>query len=202
MNPAVTPWALGHAPGNPPSDWVCRWAPLIPPGARVLDLACGSGRHLRWLAERGWRVTGVDRDAATVAPLAGLADILVADLEDGPWPLEGRQFDGIVVTNYLWRPTLPRVLEALAPGGVLIYETFGTAHAAVGRPSRPEFLLRPGELLEVARELRVVAYEDGLLEGPTRAVQRLCAINAGEPKAGTASGAAPSPPRLQPPAPR
>lgn len=165
-----------HAPTlAAPSDWVRRWAPLIAPGGRVLDLACGSGRHLRWLARQGWQVTGVDRDAAAVAPLAAEAEIVVADLEDGAWPLTGRRFDGIIVTNYLWRPKLPRVLEALAPGGVLIYETFGLGQAALGRPSRPEFLLRPGELLEVARELRVIAYEDGRLDDPPRAVQRLCA---------------------------
>jgi SAM-dependent methyltransferase len=189
----------GHAAGAPPSDWVVRWASLIPPGGRVLDLACGSGRHLRWLTRQGRRVTGVDRDAQAVSPLGQEAEIIVADLENGPWPLAGRRFDGIVVTNYLWRPTLPLVLQALAPGGVLIYETFGTAHAAIGRPSRPEFLLRPGELLQWAEGLRIVAYEDGLLASPQRAVQRICAI--APPAAGSPDDVA-APPSLNPASPR
>jgi SAM-dependent methyltransferase len=166
-----------HEARSAPSDWVCRWAPLIPQGGRILDLACGAGRHVRWLAERGWQVTGVDRDAAALESLSDWGEMIVADLEDGrPWPLGDRRFDGVVVTNYLWRPLMPAILDALAPDGVLIYETFGTAQAAIGRPSRPEFLLKPGELLEVAGSLRVVAYEDGLLDDPVRAVQRLCAV--------------------------
>ncbi|MCW5636577.1 MAG: class I SAM-dependent methyltransferase [Rubrivivax sp.] len=177
-----------HAPLPAPSAWVTRWAPLIPPGARVLDLACGSGRHLRWLAERGWRVTGVDRDAEAVAPLRGLAEIVVADIEGGPWPLEGRQFGGIVVTNYLWRPLMPRIAEALAPGGVLVYETFAVGHERYGRPSNPDFLLQPGELLRAFSALQVVAYEDGVESNPDRRVQRLCAL---APAAGGEPGAAP-----------
>lgn len=166
-----------HPASAEPSDWVCRWAPLIPAGGTVLDVACGSGRHVRWLAARGWKVTGVDRDASALETLRDCGDMLVADLEDGsPWPLGGRAFDGVVVTHYLWRPLMPNLLRAVAPGGVLIYETFGTAQALIGRPSRPEFLLQPGELLRSASGLRVVAYEDGLLEGPRRAVQRICAV--------------------------
>lgn len=153
-----------------------RWAHLIAPGGTVLDLACGSGRHLRWLAAEGFAVTGVDRDAEAVAPLGALAEIVVADLENGPWPLPGRRFDAVVVTNYLWRPLFPAILAALADDGVLLYETFADGHQHIGRPSRPDFLLQPGELLERAAGLRIVAYEDGLLADPPRRVQRLAAL--------------------------
>lgn len=160
-----------------PSAWIRRWSHLVPAGARVLDLACGRGRHVHWFAARGARVTGVDRDAGALAPLAGLAETLVADLEAGPWPLAGRQFDAVVVTNYLWRPLLPRIVESVAEGGVLLYETFAAGNETVGRPSRPDFLLRPGELLEAVRPaLRVVAYEDGFLPEPDRFVQRIAAV--------------------------
>lgn len=162
--------------GLPPSPWVLRWAAAWPAEATVLDLACGSGRHLRALAARGLRPTGVDRDADAVAPLRDLAEIVVADLETGPWPLGERRFDAVVVTNYLWRPLLPRIVAALAPGGWLVYETFAAGHETIGRPSNPDFLLRPGELLEAARGLHVVAYEDGFLDAPPRLVQRLAAV--------------------------
>jgi SAM-dependent methyltransferase len=154
---------------------VVRWLGSLAPGSRILDLACGSGRHARWLAERGSRVTGVDRDAAAVDPLRECAEIIVADIENGPWPLEGRLFDAVVVTNYLWRPLLPRIVASVGPGGVLVYETFARGQEALGRPTRPEFLLEPGELLRAAAELHVLAYEDGLLEAPRRRVQRLYA---------------------------
>ena len=142
----------------------------------MLDLACGSGRHLRWLAARGFRLTGVDRDAAAVEPLRALAEIVVADLEGAAWPLPGRRFDAVVVANYLWRPLLPRIVESLADGGLLLYETFGAGNEQFGRPSRPDFLLQPGELLAAARGLRVVAYEDGWLDAPPRCVQRVAAL--------------------------
>lgn len=146
----------------------------------MLDLACGSGRHLRWLAQRGARVTGVDRDAASMAPLGELGEIIVADIESGPWPLEGRRFDAVVVTNYLWRPLLPRIMAAITPGGWLVYETFALGQASVGRPSNPDFLLHPGELLQAVQpELRVVAYEEGFLEEPPRFVQRVAARRPG-----------------------
>lgn len=165
-----------------PSRWVTRWAPLIAAGGTVLDLACGSGRHLRWLAAQGWRVTGVDRDAAAVQPLRTAAEIVVADLEDGsPWPLAGRRFDGIVVANYLWRALLPRLAQSLAPGGVLVYETFALGQERFGKPSNPDFLLRRGELLEAFADLWVVAYEDGLETDPDRRVQRLVAVAPGSP---------------------
>lgn len=159
-----------------PSDWIVRWTPLIRPGGSVLDLACGSGRHLRWLAGRGFVLTGVDRDAEALAPLHDVAETIVADLENGPWPLGGRRFDAVVVTNYLWRPRWPELRALLADDGVLLYETFAAGHEALGRPSRPDFLLRRGELLALCDGLRVVAYEDGRLDEPPRCVQRIAAL--------------------------
>lgn len=157
-----------------------RWAPLIRPGGRVLDLACGSGRHVRWLASRGLHVTAVDRDASALQPLRHVARVLQADLEGAPWPLAGERFDGVVATNYLWRPLWPALLGALAEGGALIYETFAAGNETVGRPARADFLLRHGELLELAHGLHVVAYEDGFLDAPQRFVQRIAAV-AGAP---------------------
>jgi SAM-dependent methyltransferase len=156
---------------------VQRFVHLLPPGGRVLDLACGSGRHLRWLAAGGFAVTGVDRDEAALAPLRPLAEIVLADLESGPWPLPDRRFDGIVVTNYLHRPLLATLVDSLAPGGVLVYETFALGNERFGKPSNPDFLLAPGELLEAVRgRLRVVAYEDRVIDTPRpAAIQRLCA---------------------------
>ena len=159
-----------------PSPWVQRWSALVPAGASVLDVACGSGRHVRWFADRGCRVTGVDRDAAALATLAGVAETVVADIENGPWPFAGRRFAAVVVTNYLWRPLLPAIVEAVDEGGVLICETFARGNETVGRPSNPDFLLRPGELLQAAGSLRVVAYEDGFLSAPERFVQRIAAV--------------------------
>jgi SAM-dependent methyltransferase len=155
---------------------VCRWAGLIRPGGRVLDLACGSGRHVRWLAQQGFAVTAVDRDAVALDALRGVARVRVADLEGAPWPLPGEHFDALVVTNYLWRPLWPDLLGALAADGVLIYETFADGNQSVGKPSRADFLLRHGELLDAARGLRIVAYEDGFLQTPPRYVQRIAAV--------------------------
>ena len=167
------------------SGWVVRWAPLIAPGARVLDLACGSGRHLHLLAGRGFALTGVDRDTAALARLPAETEAIAADIENGPWPLGGRLFDAVIVTHYLWRPLWPRILDSLAPGGVLIYETFAHGNASVGKPSRPDFLLQPGELLRLCQGLRVVAFEDGFCRAPERYVQRIVAVReaipAGEP---------------------
>ena len=162
--------------GDTPSSWVTRWHHLIAPGGGVLDLACGSGRHLRWLAAQGYRVTGVDRDAAALAQCQGLGELIEADLEGGDWPLPGRRFDAIVVTNYLWRPLLPAIVSAVAAGGVLIYETFAIGNARLGRPSNPDFLLRSGELLQAVSPLRVVAFEDGFIDAPPRQVQRVVAV--------------------------
>lgn len=166
--------------GQRASAWVRRWSHLVPAGARVLDVACGSGRHVRWFAERGCRVTGVDRDAAAVAGLASQAEVAVADIESGPWPFAGRVFDAVVVTNYLWRERLPEVLASVALGGVLIYETFAAGNETVGKPANPKFLLQPGELLRVCTGLRVVAFEDGFEpasdDAPARFVQRIAAV--------------------------
>ena len=177
--------SLPHT-NSSPSDWVCRWAHLIPDhrpgGPTALDLACGHGRHSRWLARQGCQVTALDRDALALEQLRDLAPqvrTLGADIESGPWPLDGRTFDAIVVTNYLWRPLWPAILASLAPGGVLIYETFAHGNASVGKPSRPDFLLQPGELLQRCADLRIVAYEDGFLTHPDRFIQRICAVRPG-----------------------
>jgi len=168
-----------------PSPWIVRWVHLIAPGASVLDLACGSGRHLRWLAARGFRVTGVDRDRDALARSTGLAELIEADLESGPWPLEGRQFDAVIVTNYLWRPLLPAIVDSVAETGVLLYDTFADGNQHLGRPSNPAFLLRRGELLAAAAALRIVAFEEGFVDAPPRHLQRLAAVrepaSAGEP---------------------
>ena len=147
----------------------------------VLDVACGQGRHMRWLAEQGHAVLGVDRSAEALQTASQWGDTLQADLEDGsPWPLPGRQFGAVVVTNYLWRSLFPALLASVQPGGVLLYETFAHGNASVGRPSSPDFLLQPGELLQVlheaGQEWRVVAYEDGFLSDPERFVQRVAAV--------------------------
>ena len=161
-----------------PSSWIQRWAHLIAPGSCVLDLACGAGRHMQHLAGRGHAVTGVDRSEQALAAACAWGQTLLADIENGPWPLTGRQFGAVVVTHYLWRPLWPQILDSVAPGGVLLYETFAQGHETVGRPARPDFLLTPGELLQVAARggLRVVAYEDGYEPSPERFVQRLAAV--------------------------
>jgi len=163
-----------------PSAWVCRFARLIAPGGAVLDLACGQGRHPRYLAGLGYRVEALDRDSAALATLAGVAGVgtRCIDLEASPWPLAAAQFDGIVVTNYLHRPLVPALLEALRQGGVFIYETFALGNERLGRPSNPEFLLRPDELLQwVNGRLQVLAFEQGLVGQPKPAViQRICAV--------------------------
>lgn len=159
-----------------PSEWVRRWSHLVPPGTAVLDVACGSGRHLRWFHGRGHPVTGLDRDRLAVQAAAQVGEAIAADIENGPWPLAGRQFGAVVVTNYLWRPLLPAIMQCVAPGGVLIYETFACGNETVGRPARAEFLLRPGELLTACAGLHVVAYEDGFLLAPARFVQCITAV--------------------------
>jgi SAM-dependent methyltransferase len=165
---------------RPPSDWIVRFAPLFPAGGTVLDLAAGSGRHSRYLADRGYRVTTVDRDVSRLTDEPRI-DAVEADLEDGgPWPLGARRFDGIVVTNYLHRPLFPHLVAALADGGVLLYETFAVGNEAYGKPSNPDFLLKGGELLAAfSGDLRVVAYEAGYVERPAPAVlQRIAAVRA------------------------
>lgn len=179
----------GHGAVIDASDWVVRFAPLIRSNGSVLDLAAGHGRHARYLARLGFRVDAVDRDPAALAELRAIAGVtaIMADIESGPWPFAGRRFDGVVVTNYLWRPLLPSVVAALADDGILVYETFAQGNEKFGKPSNPEFLLRSGELLEHARQnrLEVVAYECGFTNRPREAiVQRICARK-------TSPGAAP-----------
>lgn len=162
-----------------PSPWVVRFAGLIPLGGVVLDLACGGGRHTRFFLDRGHPVAAVDADLAGVTDLKGRGDVdlILADLEHGPWPFERQTFPGVVVTNFLWRPLLPAIVRAVAPGGALIYETFAAGNERFGRPSNPDFLLRDGELLDAVRgQLAVVAYECLEIAEPRRAmVQRIAA---------------------------
>jgi SAM-dependent methyltransferase len=173
-----------HGLGQP-SSWVQRWAHLIPQRGSVLDVACGHGRHMQWLQGKGHQVTGVDRAPEALAAASAFGETVLADLENAPWPLMGatqpRLFDAVVVTNYLWRPLFPLIRQSLAKGGVLIYETFAQGNETVGKPSRPDFLLQPGELLRVCDGLRVVAFEEGVLEQPERFVQRTAAIKLGAP---------------------
>ena len=164
-----------------PSAWVQRFTARVPAGGEVLDLACGSGRHSRLFLALGHGVVALDRDTTRLADLTGTPglEVIEADLEaGGPFPLAGRRFAGIVVTNYLHRPLFPALIAALEPGGALIYETFAQGNARFGKPSNPDFLLKPGELLEAVRgRLRVIAYEDLIVEQPRpAAVQRLCAV--------------------------
>jgi SAM-dependent methyltransferase len=161
----------------PPSPWVQRWIGCMRPGGAVLDVACGSGRHARLLARLGFEVDAVDRAPELFQdPPEGVA-LLGADIEGGPWPYSGRRFDGIVVTNYLHRPLLPVLVDSLERGGILVYETFARGNERFGKPSNPDFLLAPGELLEAVHgKLAVVAYEDLTVEEPRpAAVQRICA---------------------------
>lgn len=158
------------------SAWVRRWSHLVAPGGAVLDVACGAGRHLRWFHARKHPVVGVDRAQDAIDSVASLGRMVCADIEGRPWPFDGETFAGVVVTNYLWRPLLPAIVAAVAPGGVLLYETFAAGNETVGKPSRPDFLLRPGELLAACAGLRVVAYEDGFQDAPARFVQRIAAV--------------------------
>lgn len=181
----LTEAAHGAHGSAAPSAWIRRWSHLVPARGTVLDVACGHGRHLRWFAQRNHPVAGVDRsqeaiDSVADLVAAGQAKVLLADLENGPWPFSAgtqvRTFDAVIVTNYLWRPLLPAIVASVAPGGVLIYETFAAGNETVGKPSRPDFLLRPGELWRACEGLRVVAFEDGFLDGPARFVQRIAAV--------------------------
>jgi SAM-dependent methyltransferase len=170
----------GGAPPAP-SEWVRRWAALVPSGGAVLDVAAGHGRHAGWFAGRGHPVCALERDPAALASLAALpgVDARAADLEGAPWPLAAdARFAAVVVTNYLHRPLLPRLIDALAPDGALLYETFAHGNQTLGKPSNPAFLLAPGELLDAVRgTLRVIAFEDGFVAAPRAAfVQRICAV--------------------------
>jgi len=199
MTPAARQDAFAVAP---PSAWIARFAPLIDRTAGpVLDVACGRGRHVRWLLDRGYAAVGVDIDSRGVADLAGPPAaptaaprlIVRADLErpalaSDPvpgWPFAEGRFAGVVVTNYLWRPLFDRLIAALAPGGFLLYETFARGNERLGRPATPAHLLAPGELLDrVAGRLAVVAFEQGEVALPRPAVvQRLAAV-ADDPASG------------------
>ena len=187
------------------SPWVARWAHLVPNDVaegRVLDVACGAGRHLLHFLKQNRPVTGIDIAQSALDLIAKQLSgeertrclLVQADIENGPWPLPDQSgadqsgadqsgaditlFAGVIVTNYLWRPLLPTLLQSLAPGGVLIYETFAAGNETVGKPSRPDFLLQPGELLRVCNDggLRVIAYEDGFLNAPDRFMQRIVAV--------------------------
>ena len=164
-----------HHAIDAPSEWVVRWAPLIA-GGPVIDVACGSGRHARFLKEKGLEVVAVDRDFQSIAGVR----FVMADLEDGsPWPFAGQRFGGIVVTNYLHRPLFEVLSGSLAEHGVLIYETFMLGNERYGKPSNPDFLLRPGELLQAFGSLTVVAFEQRIVERPKpAAIQRVCAVRA------------------------
>ena len=184
---------LAHANyPDAPSPWVVRWSHLAAANATVLDIACGGGRHLEWFAQRGHAVTGIDRDTGAARQRVPSAELITADIEAGPWPFKSegdiaataREFGLVLVTNYLWRPLMPRILYSVAEGGVLIYETFAVGNETVGRPTRPDFLLQPGELLRACTDFHVVAYENGTLSTPARYVQRIAAVRKGPANAG------------------
>ena len=168
-----------------PATWVVRFAALVPEGRAVLDLACGAGRHARFFVQRGHPVTALDIDVSGLDDLREhpQLEIIQADLENAPWPLPGRRFGAVVVTNYLWRPLFEPMLEAIEEGGLLVYETFAEGNEAHRRPTNPDFLLRPGELIEMVRgRLQIVAYEHGYIDRPRPAVkQRLCAARTDRP---------------------
>ncbi len=158
-----------------PSPWVLRHLDSIPAAGRVLDLACGGGRHTRRLLDAGYLVTAVDRDLSRVADLAEDARVhlIEADLEADPWPLEGESFAGVVVTDYLWRPLFPKIFASVAEGGVLIYRTFAQGQERYGRPRRPAYLLAPGELRDLVPEgWQELAYEHGLVAGEQPAMRQ------------------------------
>ncbi len=166
-----------HGSGTP-SPWIVRFAPLVRSGGSVLDLACGGGRHGRLFLQNRHQVTFLDRDLSGVADLCANANatLIEADIENAPWPLDGQKFDAVVVTNYLWRPLFPQITAALAQNGMLIYETFMAGNERFGKPSNPDFLLRPDELLDWCHEagLTVRAFEQGEESSAVR--QRICAV--------------------------
>jgi len=169
-----------HRHPTGPSPWIARFAELVAPGGAVLDVAAGSGRHVDLFLAHRHPVVAIDRDVGGLADRATnpRLEIIACDLEtsDG-WPLSGREFAGVVVANYLHRPRFDDLVAAVAPGGVLLYETFARGQEEFGRPRSPDHLLAPGELLELVRgRLRVIAYEDMVEPGPPPAArQRICA---------------------------
>ena len=167
---------------TPASDWIKRHSDKLNAGSHILDVACGKGRHTRWLLESGFQVTAVDINLSGIVDLPEQRALtrLERDLEQGSWPFAAQSFEGIVVTNYLYRPTLHDLLESLTIGGVLLYDTFAVGNERLGKPSNPDFLLRPGELLVCfAKNMKVLAYDHGQVSFPKPAIrQRLCAIRA------------------------
>lgn len=153
----------------------------MPRGARVLDVACGHGRHMAWFAAQGCHTTGIDRSEQTLDTARAHGRVITADIENCAWPLRDdtgqiETFDVVVVTNYLWRPLFSTLLDSLAPGGLLLYETFSQGNETVGKPARADFLLQPGELLQRCQTLRIVAFEEGFLPQPARFIQRIAAV--------------------------
>ena len=159
------------------SPWVSRFADQVTAGGKVLDVACGTGRHARFFAQRGHTVDAVDRDIDALVNLPPGIAVLQADIEAGPWPFAGASYAAVVVTNYLHRPLFPTLLAAVEPGGLLIYETFALGNEQYGRPSSAGFLLQPGELLDMVQgEFEVLAYESGYIDLPKPAmIQRITA---------------------------
>ena len=177
--PALAPTLPSAHGAQAPSSWITRFAHLARPQGQVLDIACGLGRHMRLFHAQNHQVTGIDQAQAAIDAVANLGQAIQADIENGPWPLPGQQFDTVVVTNYLWRPLWSQILDSVKPGGLLLYETFAQGNEAFGKPSRPDFLLAPGELLKVCKGWTVVAYEHGQLRQPERVVQRIAALKPG-----------------------
>jgi len=176
-NPTAAPTHRGVAP---PSAWVARWLGRVRPGARVLDFACGTGRHARLAREAGFPVLAVDRDAQSLSVIDGTGiEVRQEDLEVGRWSFAAERFAAVVCTHYLFRPRLDLLTALLAPGGLWIHETFAQGNARYGRPSNPAFLLRPGELVRAAGRagLHVLAFEDGCVGSPRPArIQRIVAV--------------------------
>ena len=165
-----------------PSPWVLRFSEQIPRRGEVIDIACGAGRHGRFLLEKGHAVTFVDIDTAGLDDLGGRRDVAIieTDLEtEGFWPFAGHAYAGVIVTNYLWRPILPAIVDLVGPGGLLIYETFAVGNEAFGKPSNPDYLLKPGELRDAVHgKLNVLDFEQVEVETPKPAVvQRIAARN-------------------------
>jgi SAM-dependent methyltransferase len=188
MNLIVEPEKKMHG-AERVSPWVARWSHLAShevAGGRVLDVAGGAGRHTFHFLERNHPVAVIDIAQAAIESIAirlspeqrSRCELIQADIENGAWPLPSARFSAVIVTNYLWRPLMPTIMQSVAEGGVLIYETFAQGNETVGKPSRPDFLLKPGELLQVCSEagLRVIAYEDGFLPEPDRFMQRVVAV--------------------------
>lgn len=177
----TTPDTAPNSPPAPPSDWVVQHCPSKPDkrgSNTALDVAAGNGRHSRYLQAQGWRVTAIDRNIDGLTDLRANAEIINADLEATSWPLPGRQFDLVVVANYLHRPLFGSLRDAVRPGGTLIYETFMQGNEAFGRPRSPEFLLAPDELRDIFADWHILAFEQGEFANNAgqglKVIQRIC----------------------------